>query len=179
MALALRSDGANDRRVIDDDIRVRRVEPGDAAELERLYAELCESSRNSRFLGRWHTVDSPSAAAFAAADHVRCDGFVAVQGRRVVGHLALEPLGGGIDELAIVVADRIRHRGVASLLMVAGLASARLRAIERVVAWVMAENRPARQLLESTNRHTRLFWEGAVARYEIEVPPVRPVASRC
>jgi GNAT superfamily N-acetyltransferase len=177
MALASECRAGHDRRVIDDDIRVRRVRPDDAAELERLYAGLSDSSRRLRFHSPSYAVDGRVAAAFAAADHLRLEGFVAVHGSRVVGHLVIEPRGGGVDELAVVVDDRIQHRGVGSLLLAAGLASARLRASRWVVAWVMAENRVARHLLEGTHHRARLFWEGAMARYEIEVPPLRPIAG--
>jgi acetyltransferase len=163
---------------MDGEIRVRRVGPDDAAELERLYAELSDTSRRMRFHSRSHTVDGRAAAAFAAADHLRREGFVAVQGPRVVGHIVLEPRGGGVDELAIVVDDRIQHRGVGRLLLAAAFASARLRAIRWIVAWVMAENRVARHLLEGTHHRARLFWEGTVARYEIEVPPLRIAGRR-
>ena len=171
MALAPTPRAAHDFPVIDDDIRVRPVRPDDADELERLYAELSDSSRRLRFHVRSHVVDRRAAAAFAAADHVRHEGFVALAGTRVVGHLALEPLGERVDEVSLVVADCTQHRGVGTLLLAAGLASARLRARRWIVAWVMAENAAARHLLESTHRRVRIFWEGSVARYEIEVPP--------
>jgi GNAT superfamily N-acetyltransferase len=164
--------------VVDDDIRVRRVRPDDAGELERLYAGLSESSRRQRFHRDAQPVTRRDAVAFASVDHRARDGFVAIHGSRVVGHLALEPRGGGVDEIAVVVDDRIQGRGVGTLLLAAGLASARLRGIGWVVAWVVAENRVARRLLEGTHHHARRFWEGQVARYEIQVSPVAPIAGR-
>lgn len=151
-----------------DEIRVRRVRPEDAEELERLYAELDEASRERRFLDPSASVDAGAAAVFAAVDHHRRDGFVALDGPRVVGHLALEPRGGGVDEVAILVEARARHRGVGSLLMAAALASARLRSTRSIVAWVLADNQAARHLMASTHHPARLFWEGGLARYEID-----------
>ncbi len=174
MALPPGPGARHDRGVIDDDIRVRRVRPDDTAELERLYAELSDSSRRLRFHSASHPLDARAAATFATADHLRREGFVAVHGPRVVGHLALESRGGGVDEVAVVVDDQVQHRGVGTLLLAAALASARLRATRWIVAWVMAENRVARHLLEGTHRPARLFWEGPMARYEIEVPPLPP-----
>jgi GNAT superfamily N-acetyltransferase len=164
--------------VIDDDIHVRRVRPEDAGELERLYAGLSESSRRLRFHRDPHPVTRRDAAAFAAVDHRNREGFVAVHGSHVVGHLALEPRGLGVDEIAVVVDDGIQRRGVGTLLLAAGLASARLRGIRWVVAWVAADNRVARRLLEGTRHQARLFWEGQVARYEIQVPPMTPIAGQ-
>jgi GNAT superfamily N-acetyltransferase len=178
MALTSRPGAGDDRRVIDDDLHVRRVRPDDAGELERLYAGLSDSSRRLRFHRDLQPVTRRDAAAFAAVDHRHRDGFVAVLGARVVGHLALEPRGEGVDEIAVVVDDRVQGRGVGTLLMAAGLASARLRGITWLVAWVVADNRVARRLLEGTHHHVRRFWEGQVARYEILVPPARQTAGR-
>ena len=178
MALASGPGAGDDRWVIDDDIRVRRVRPDDAAELARLYAELSESSRSLRFHRGADAVTDRDAAAFAAVDHRDREGFVALHGSQVVGHLALEPRGSGVIELAVVVDDRTQRRGVGTLLLAAGLASARLRGIPWIEAWVMADNRVARHLLEGTHHETRRFWEGPVARYEIRVPPSPLIAGR-
>ena len=169
MALPVAPAGDEHIGVIDD-IRVRRVRPDDAAELARLYAELGESSRCLRFHRAAHAVTARDAAKLAAVDHRDREGFVAVHGSDVVGHLALEPRGCGVNELAVVVDDDTQGRGVGNLLLVAALAWARLRGIQMLVAWVMAENAVARHLLERTHHPTRRFWEGRVARYEILVP---------
>lgn len=178
MALTSRSGTGDDRRVINDDLHVRRVRPDDAGELERLYAGLSDSTRRLRFHRDAQPVTRRDAAAFATVDHRHRDGFVAVHGSHVVGHLALEPRGDGVDEIAVVVDDRSQRRGVGTLLLAAGLASARLRGIRWVVAWVAAENRAARRLLEGTRHDARRFWEGRVARYEIQLPPVTSIAGR-
>lgn len=158
---------------MDDDIRIRRVRPDDGPALEQLYAGISDASRRLRFHGRPGRVGSRTVTAFIAGS-ARGDGFVATRGDRIVGHLMLEPRGGGIDELAVVVDDRVQHRGVGSLLIAAALASARLRAVPTLVAWVLAENRVARRLLEGSHHRTRRFWEGHVVRYEIDVPLTPP-----
>jgi hypothetical protein len=60
--------------------------------------------------------------------------------------------------------------------MIAAFAWARLHGIHWIVAWVLADNLVARRLLEGSRHPVRRFWEGSVARYEIELPPA--VASR-
>jgi GNAT superfamily N-acetyltransferase len=171
MALAVMPSAGDDRGVIDDDIRVRRIRSSDAAGLACLYAGLSEESRCRRFHQPSHALTNREAAAFAGVDHRHRDGFVAVRGSQVVGHLALEPRGHDVDELAVVVDDRIQRRGVGTLLLAAALASARLRGTAVILAWIWAENLVARHLMESTRHPTRRFWEGQVARYEIFVPP--------
>lgn len=164
--------------MVQDDIRVRRVIPQDWAELERFYADLSVDSRASRFHGASRGISHKQADDFAAADHQRRDGFVAVVDDRVIGHLVLEPLEPRAEELAVAVDDSFQHHGVGTLLLVAALASARLRGIERLVAWVQAENGPMRHLLSSSRHGLSLTWDGRTARYELEVPPAiaRPAA---
>ena len=156
--------------MVDDDIRVRRVAPGDAPELERFYAELSAESRALRFHGASRGIGHEQADRFAAADHRLRDGFVAVADGRIAGHLVLERVGDGVEELAVAVDDRVQHHGVGTLLLAAAVASARLRHVRRLVAWVKAENVAMRHLLNASHHPLRLSWEGSVARYELEVP---------
>jgi L-amino acid N-acyltransferase YncA len=151
------------------DIRVRRIAPEDAAELERFYAGLSADSRAQRFHGGSRGVSRDQAAGFAAADHRRRDGFVAVDSGRIVGHLVLEPLEPGVEELAVAVDNLHQHRGVGTLLLAAAFASARLRHVDRLVAWVAAANVPMRRLLTSSHHAARLAWDGLTARYELMV----------
>ena len=160
--------------MVRDDIRVRRVAPDDAPELKRFYAELSADSRVSRFHAASRGISRQQAENFAAADHRRRDGFVAVADERIVGHLVLEPMGTDIEELAVAVDDRVQHRGVGTLLLAAAIASARLRGIHRLVAWVKSENSAMRHLLTTSRHPLRLGWEGSVARIELEVPPDLP-----
>ena len=153
-----------------DDIRIRRIEPGDADELERFYAGLSATSRAQRFHGACRGIGPERAESFASADHRSRDGFVAVEGERIVGHLVLEPFGERSDELAVVVEDRLQHHGVGTLLLAAAQASARLRGVERLVAWVYGDNGPMRQLLATSHYPMRVTWEGSIARYELTVP---------
>lgn len=160
--------------MVRDDIRVRRVCPADAAELERFYADLSADSRVMRFHGASRGINHQQAAKYAGADHRRRDGFAAVADGRIVGHLLLEPLYHGVEELAVAVDDRVRHHGVGTLLLAAAIASARLRHVQRLVAWVMADNVSMRRLLAGGHYPLRIEWEGSVARYELVVPPDLP-----
>lgn len=156
--------------MVRDDIRVRRVAPEDAPELERFYAGLSADSRASRFHGACRGISHALAGGFASADHRTRDGFVAMADGRIVGHLALEPLGSGSEELAVAVDDGVQHHGVGTLLLVAAVASARLRGIRRLVAWVRAENGAMRHLLSASHHPLCLGWEGLLAKYELEMP---------
>lgn len=164
----------HDRVMIQEDIRVRRVCAGDAAELERFYANLSADSRVLRFHGPSRGIDRHQAERYAAVDHARRDGFVAIAEGRIVGHVVLEPLGDGVEELAVAVDDRLQHHGVGTLLLAAAIASARLRHVRRLVAWVKIDNVAMRHLLVGGHYPMRIDWEGNVARYELAVPPDLP-----
>lgn len=173
-ALGSAAPATHDQHMVRDDIRVRRVAPGDAAELERFYAELSADSRVTRFHSASRGISHEQAEEFAAADHRRREGFVAVAGGGIVGHLVLEPMGEGIEELAVAVDDRVQDHGVGTLLLAAAVASARLRGVRCIVGWVMGENGAMRHLLAASHHTIRLGWEGPVARYELEVPAAMP-----
>lgn len=162
--------------MVHDDIRLRRVCPGDAAFLERFYAGLSADSRVLRFHAASRGIDHRQAESFAGADHQGRDGFVAVADGRVAGHLVLEPIGNGVEELAVAVDDRLQHHGVGTLLLAAAVASARLRHIRRLVAWVMVDNVAMRHLLAASHYPMRIDWNGNVARFELEVPPDLPAS---
>jgi L-amino acid N-acyltransferase YncA len=157
--------------VVSTDIRIRRIQPDDADELERFYAGLSPASRAQRFHGASRGIGHDTATRFATADHCGREGFVATEGERIVGHLVLEPFGAWSEEVAIVVSDGHQHHGVGSLLMAAAFASARLRGIERLVAWVGGDNAPMQRLLVASHYPLEVTWDGSVARYEVAIPP--------
>lgn len=163
--------------MVNDNIRVRRVAPGDASDLERFYAGLSAESRASRFHGGCNGISHQQADRFAAADHRLRDGFVAVANGQIVGHLVLERLGDGVEELAVAVDDRFQHHGVGTLLLAAAIASARLRHVRRLVAWVRPENVAMRHLLTACQHPHRIGWEGSVVRYELDLPMHLPTSA--
>ena len=165
--------------MICDDIRVRRVGRGDGPALEHFYAGLTPDSRASRFHGGCRGITRGQAERLAAVDHEHREGFVAVAAHRIVGHLVLEPTSAGTDELALAVDDRVQHQGVGTLLVAAAVASARLRHVRRLVAWVKSDNVAMRHLLVGSHRPLHVTWEGPVARYLLELPVdlPRPLAA--
>ena len=158
--------------MVSDEIRVRRVEKSDTRELGRFYAELSPKSRAARFHCGARGITDAQALRFASANHRQRDGFVAVADGQIVGHLVLEPDQPGAEELAVAVSDQLQHHGVGTLLLSAAIASARLRGIHRLVAWVLPDNRPMRRLLTASGHLVQLTWQGNVARYELAVGPL-------
>ena len=160
-----------------DDIKVRWVRTGDAKRLETFYAGLSDDNRAARFHGACRGINHSQAEHFSAADHRLRDGFIAERGGQVVGHLVLEPVSPGVEELGVAVADDVQHHGVGSLLMAAAVASARVRGVGRLVAWIRPDNEAMRRLFTGTShRAVLLGWDGFDAHYELQVPPATPMA---
>jgi L-amino acid N-acyltransferase YncA len=160
-----------------DQITVRRVRAGDATRLEAFYARLSDDSRAARFHSACRGINHEQAEHYSAADHRQRDGFIAERDGQVVGHLVLEPVRPGVEELGVAVADDAQHHGVGSLLMAAAVASARLRGVGRLQAWIRPDNEAMRRLFTGTSHRAVLAgWDGFDARYELEVPPATPLA---
>ena len=153
-----------------DDVRIRRITAEDATALERFYAELSEDSRRARFHAVTRGISRAQASDFATADHVGRDGFVAIVNGQLVGHLVLEAVTPGTEELALAVADAAQHHGVGTLLVAAGVASARMRHVDYLIAWVKAENAAMRALLEDLPYPLTVTWAASLARYELRLP---------
>lgn len=153
-----------------DDVRIRRIAADDAPALERFYEALSQDSRRARFHAVTRGISHAQAGAFASADHVHRDGFVATLNGQLVGHLMLEAVSPGTEELALAVADAAQHHGVGTLLVAAGVASARMRQVHRLIAWVNADNGAMRALLEDLPYPATVFWSESLACYELQLP---------
>lgn len=133
--------------------RIRAIRPGDCDELMRFYAELSPESRASRFHGA-AAVGSPAAAYFCGPDHRHREGLVAEAvdetGRtQIIGHLCLEPSGGGAAEMAIAVADAWQQRGVGRALLMSAAHWARSHGIRTLTASMLWGNAAILALVRS------------------------------
>lgn len=144
-------------------IMIRRIRPGDAAELERFYAELSPDSRRLRFLSAASRFGAADARHFCGPDHEHREGFVAEArglpaadgGRRIVGHLCLEPSAPGEVEIAVAVADAFQARGIGRRLVRAAADWAGQHGIGRFRAWFAPDNSGIRRLLAGLGRPFR------------------------
>jgi GNAT superfamily N-acetyltransferase len=159
-------------------VTVRPIAPSDAAALERFYAALSDESRTLRFLGWTAGLGAERSRAFCTADHEHREGFVAVTGDEIVGHLCIEPDGAGSAEVAIAVADRLHGRGIGRRLMDAGVAWARDAGLRRFTATAFAWNTRLVRLVRSLGLPVR-FGVGTDGTCEIriELAPGLPAAA--
>ena len=131
-------------------ILVRGIRFRDANALEAFYARLAPESRALRFMGATQGISTEHAVHFATAEWRRADGYVAVEraSGRIVGHLCLEPLRTGVEEIGVAVEDRLQRRGIGRALLRAAIASARRRGIGTLEATMLAGNTGIHRLLE-------------------------------
>ena len=103
------------------------------------------------------------AAHFACADGEDADGFVAVEEESglIVGHLCLERVRPGVEEIGVAVADRFQGRGIGRNLVRAGVGAARRRGTSTLQATMLSGNRGIHRLLQKAGipwRRTPLDW---------------------
>ena len=111
---------------------VRPVRSGDAADMQRFYAELSPEARHHRFMATRAGISPAEATSWTVVDHRHREGFVAVmpdEGGRIVGHLCLEPCSDRRVEFAIVVSDADQRHHIGAALLGAGLVWARAHGI--------------------------------------------------
>jgi acetyltransferase len=153
------------------EIRIRPVRPDDSVELRRFYEGLSPDSRLRRFLGVVRGLSDTQARLFCAPDHRHDEGFVAVAGERIVGHLCLEPDGRETAEVAIAVADAWQGHGIGHRLMDAGLRWARAAGVTTLTATMFADNAAIQRLLLGLGlRAGSRYVSAGVTEIRIELP---------
>jgi acetyltransferase len=143
---------------------VRPIRADDRDELAHFYASLSPESVEARFLGASPALGSAVAGRFCGADHRRREGFVAevveVRGREgrgaIIGHVCLEPIGPGVAEMAIAVADAWQRQGVGGALLAEAIAWARQHGLERLEAEMRWSNGAILGLVRSIDEPVRL-----------------------
>jgi GNAT superfamily N-acetyltransferase len=126
---------------------IRTIVPDDREALEVFYAGLSPESRQARFHGAASRVAAPEATYFCGPDHAHREGFVAEGAGdggvpAIIGHLCLEPVGPGVAEMAIAVADAWQRRGVGRALLAAAVDWAHANAIGTLSASMLSGNAP-------------------------------------
>ncbi|MBG6096989.1 bifunctional acetate--CoA ligase family protein/GNAT family N-acetyltransferase [Nocardioides luteus] len=129
--------------------RVRDAAPGDRDRLVHLHEELSDRHRYERF---FHVGDLDAARFVEGLLPRLADGEAVAKVAVVDGHIAglascTRAAGDGEAELAVVVADRYVHRGVATLLLEHLAVAASEAGVTDLVTYVMADNAAAFDVL--------------------------------
>ncbi|PVY97309.1 GNAT family N-acetyltransferase [Actinomycetospora cinnamomea] len=136
-------------------LRVRLLRPDDTATLDAVFDGL---SARSRYL-RFHS-PMPRLSGTLRRGLLRIDDHdrLALVAEAATGTGTWEPVGiarlvrtaAREAELAVAVVDAWQRRGVGRVLLTALRVAARARGVDRLVAYVLAENAAARELIAQT-----------------------------
>lgn len=128
-----------------DSVRIRPVTPGDRAAIGAFIAGLSPRSRFLRFFSLAAQPSSPVLRGLCGAGRTS-DALVATQDAAVIGHAmaadSVEPDGGRVADIGLVVTDRWQRHGVGALMLSCLAARAAARDVGALTMDVLPENRP-------------------------------------
>ena len=144
-------------------IHIRMAKPTDLAEVERFHAEeLNDTSTYYRFLGMRPALPQGMLQHWVDADGVREATVVAVEHGHIVAIALYQPAGGNRAEIAFAVADRLQHRGIATVLLEDLAVLARAGGYGEFVATTIAGNRAMSSVFHNAGlHHTSAFVSGS------------------
>jgi len=159
-----------------DLVRIRQVQPDDAAALARAYAKLSEESRYRRFFTAMPELSDSLLHAAAEVDHENHEALVALPllSGEIVGECRFVRLDDRPDtaNLAVTVTDAWQRRGLASALLARLSARALEVGITYFTAEILAENRTVLGLLPRLG-DVQTEGSGTVVEAQVEIaePP--------
>ena len=138
-------------------VHVRDAGPADRDELARFLKGLSLEARRLRFFTGAPDMDLAVSWAADASERGAASVIATIgEPARIVAHAGFEPVGDKVAEIAFEVADGLRGRGLATILMAQLAARARGRGVETFVADVLAENRRMLEVFRESGFPTEL-----------------------
>jgi acetate---CoA ligase (ADP-forming) len=146
-------------------VHVRQAVQEDEDELHRFLTALSPEAQALRFFTQAADLESAARWAATATDR-HAFGLVATAGTpsRIIAHAGFEPTGGEAAEVAFEVADAMRGKGLATILMAQLAAAAWSRGIRTFVADVLAENRRMLEVFRESGFPTQMVRDGSELR---------------
>lgn len=150
-------------------VHIRPVSPADRETLGRMLSRLSPRTIYERFHAPYPKVPGWALALMAEADHRDRESLVAVAGDEILGHaMYVRAVHGREAELAVVVEDRWRSKGVGKRLLTGLAAAAGSRGIELFTGSVLGENRGALGALSAVFPEMR--YEIKDGTYQVRAP---------
>jgi acyl-CoA synthetase (NDP forming)/GNAT superfamily N-acetyltransferase len=150
-------------------ITIRPARPGDFAQVKRLHDEMSPDNLYLRFFSLSRTAGEQEARRVTRDDGTPYAALLGFLGDDLVGVASYEPAGqADTAEVAFAVADRMHHRGVATLLLEHLVSLARARGVRVFTATALRENTPMlRVFADAGLSGTRRLDDGVV---EVTMP---------
>lgn len=152
----------------DRTLTLRPVLPGDVGGLDRLVREASETSRYRRFHGAVTRLTPRQMAGIIDVDHHGRETLVVLDGDRVIAFGQFIATAPGQAEIAVMVGDTWQGQGLGTLLVGRLAQAAQDEGYARLVATVLAENRPALQMLTRAAPQASFKPDGTTV--EVEIP---------
>lgn len=155
-------------------ILVRRIEPEDAASIQRFYSRLSRETIYQRFFGPYPDLDGERARHFADLDGELRYALVALDPQNedeIIGIARFNRDDSSEDtaEYAVVVEDTWQGKGLGTQLTRSALRKARERKINILYAAVQPENRRMVQVLQGLGMPELVRWNNGAERFEIDI----------
>jgi len=161
-AYALLSDGAT--------VLVRPAAPDDLAAVQAMHEAMSPESSYLRFFSASQLAAAREAARVCREPAPEHAALLALCGGEVVGCASYERVGDSDAEVAFAVADRMQHRGVATLLLEHLVSQARDDGIAAFVAETLPENRSMLRVFADAGLPVRNRSEEGVVQVTIPLP---------
>ncbi len=154
-----------------EDVLVRPAVTADLDALRRFLIGLSPRSAYRRFFTSLGPVSARTACRLLRRDHDQ-EALLAFHGPEVIGHGMYGRVPGqeGVVELAVVVADDWQRHGIGPLLAQCLLDAARNHGVREIRLTVLAQNRPALQLVGRSWPQARPDSYNGTYEYQVPLP---------
>lgn len=159
-------------------VHLRPIRPDDAPRLQAFHGRLSRDSIFMRFFSPLPVLTDERAAYFTTLDFDRRLAIVATEAdgedEQILGVARYDRIDDEWApderaELALIVEDRVQHRGIGRVLFSALIDAARARGLKILVAEVLAENRRMLRLLRESGLPTKSRRFGSAIRVELDL----------
>ena len=151
-------------------VHLRPIQPSDAAALLAFHARLSERTRYLRFFSPYPTIPEADLRRFTVVDHHDTVALVGFLGDDIVAVGRYVRLAASsAAEVAFVVRDDHRGRGLGSILLEHLAAAAKENGVERFEAEVLAENRQMVRVFRHAGYQVRGEFAEGVVHLELDV----------
>ena len=164
-------------------VHLRPIRPDDAFRLQAFHGRLSRDSIFMRFFSPLPVLTDERAAYFTTLDFDRRLAIVATEtegdDEQILGVARYDRIDDEWApderaELALIVEDRVQHRGIGRVLFWALVDAARARGIKTMIAEVLAENRRMLTLLRTSGLPTHSRRAGSSIGVELEIAAEPP-----
>jgi GNAT superfamily N-acetyltransferase len=156
-----------------EDVLVRPAVTADLDALRRFLIGLSPRSAYRRFFTSLGSVSDRTACRLLRRDHDQ-EALLAFHGPEVIGHGMYGRVPGqeGVVELGVVVADDWQRHGIGPLLARCLLDAARDHGFREIRLTVLAQNRPALQLVGRSWPQARPVADNGTYEYQVPLPEI-------